>query len=136
MHKLVFRMTAILALFVQVFNPLWWWSVAISFAFYWIEGLFEDVFSGIERMMDPNDHLVFDPCFLDTLCHFESLLLVLFFVYSIIALIVASKVSFSRHHDVPALSTKRDILFFVINLVTILLAIMQVYWSGGSMPHM
>ena len=133
------RIVAIIALLVQVVIPMWWGVVAASIFYFWNEGIIEGGIFGAERVigLDSVGNSIIGKCFLIQPCSFSTLLWGLFFIYSILAAVIAIKVSFSRRIEDSELIlyTKKDIIFLVINLITIILAISFVFWNGGLIPR-
>jgi len=119
MDKLILKIVAIIALLTQVFVPMWWGAVMASFYYFWIEGVFE---SGTLNIFGSYEGNIFWG---------------LFSVYCIIAAIVAIRVSFSIKMSGSKLEySKKDIIFLLINTLTIILAISLVVWNGGIIPKM
>ncbi len=114
MSKLLLTVTAIIAFLVQALNPLWWFTVATSFYYFWVEGVLEGAKLNFFGEYEGN------------------LLWGLFSVYSIMALIAVIWSFFSLHKiNAEHTYTTRDIIFLIINVTTIFLAIMHAILNGG-----
>jgi len=99
---------AIISLLVQLALPVWWVSVAASYFFFWNEGMIEGSFT--------------------TLPFWGNVLAFVFSIYSLLALVVSIWSFFSK-------DKKRNFIFLIINILTILLAIIAIIWNGGVIPR-
>lgn len=119
MNKLILRIVAILALLVQVLIPMWWGAIFASFYYFWVEGIIEGGGLNVGSRYEGN------------------LLWGAFSIFCIIAAIVAIRVSFSVKMNASELTySRRDILFLLVNVTTIILAIFFVAWNGGLVPRL
>lgn len=139
MNKLISRIVAIFALLAQVSFPMWWAVVFVSYSHFWFEGIMEGGILGKEIVtgVDQAGNSVIGKCLLTQPCSYSTLLWGLFSIFSIIAAIVAIRVSFSiKMEDPGKIHAKRDVVFFAINLITIILVIFFVYQNGGFIPRL
>lgn len=134
MNKLVLKVVGIIALLVQVLIPVWWGSVWASFYYFWVEGIIEGGILGKEIVVGVDE---VGNSIIGQSSSSETVLWGLFSIFCIVAAIVAFKVSFLiKNVDLESAYTKKDIVFLIINILTIILAVFFVSWNGGFIPRL
>ncbi|MFA6602137.1 MAG: hypothetical protein WCT02_04785 [Candidatus Paceibacterota bacterium] len=119
MNNSILKIIATAALVVQVIIPAWWATVFASFYYFWVEGVIEGgdlhVGSGYEG----------------------NLLWGIVSVYTIIAIVVSIySLFFINKRDMEQVISRKKIIFFVINLITIFGVAASIALNGGILPNL
>jgi hypothetical protein len=117
MNKKISKVVAVLALLSQVLIPVWWAAVAASFYYFWIEGIIEG--GGINIYGEYEGNILWG----------------LLSIYSIIAAFSAIKESFSKLSVQKQKGGRGNAVFFLINILTIILVAVVVFLNGGLIPR-
>ena len=120
--KTIFITIAIIALLVQLTFPMWWGVTIMSIWLFVVEGIIE---GGLFRASYYSAYQYVP-------------LAILFFFYSIIAIIspIWSFFSIKKLDSEQTYTKKKNIVFLIVNILTIILSIVFIILNKGFIPRL
>ena len=138
MRKTIFITIAIIALLVQLI-PVYWWAAFWTFWKFFIEkilegGLFKEIVIGI----DQTGNSIIGYCMSNSSCILSTLFDGSLSILFIIALIIPiwSFFSVKGMNSEKIYTKKRNLFFVIINIITIILAIILIILNKGFLPSL